>query len=631
LLSVTACGGDEPRAELPVVRVVLDGLAPGAFEPATEGVQIQSITPSNQPEGADMPALVLPPPGEARLVVPLEAVPCRLVTQVGVDQLVFAELSEAMPIVRVDFEVRAAERVLAREELELRHGGRSANAWRDLGGPAGIELLEPTTLTLRTVATGPDGGPFTGSKPLLAGFGGLRLERRFGLPRRTSSREEPNVVLIVMDTLRADRLATYGYARPTSPHLDSLARRGTRFDACYSTASWTWPATASLLTGLTPMEHRVVNEGASYLAEAATTLAEALQLAGCTTAAWSANPIVSPARNFDQGFEAFHPAGRDFRKTQEFFEEVRTFLRDHQDARFFLYLHLADPHVPLRPLAAGLQAVAPEVPPDFAPKSDRLWPATSKGQAVRAGGAIVYEGIATSAERVWTSQLYDAAVWSGDHWLGELLAELEALELADETVVAFTSDHGEELFERGFIGHGQSLKNELVRVPLVVAGPGVPAGRIDAIPVSSRFLAPLLARLAGADFAEGERALAVIRENRRFEPLVSFMTTKGSWKGRNLVHVDGLTDGSWKLELARNGAPWGAPTGVEGDWALFDLSSDTGEERDLAHSRPEELARLRSALDELLERQRGSRIGYDVPAGGSTKLLLDHLGYGGEH
>src|SRR5688572_13999121 len=500
-LASGACDG-APREEMPIVRVVRDYLEPGSWQvvhsrPDAEPA-VKSISPSSEKaDGADMPALVVPPAGEVRIEVPPEAVPCRLMARAGVDQLAFRGLSEEHPVVRFAFEVRADERVLARAEIELVRGRHAENAWHDLGGPEGLELTEAGRLTLRTEARGPAGEILELPHPVQTGFGGLRLERRFTRERTTASAERPNVVLVVMDTLRADRLSTYGYARPTSPHLDQLARRGTRFESCYSTASWTWPATASLLTGLTPIEHRVVNEGASYLVEAAETLTEALQLAGCTTAAWSANPIVSPSRNFDQGFESFHASAERFRPTAELFEEVCAFLRAHERTRFFLYLHLADPHMPLQPLSEGLRTLAPGVTPAFLARCNGFWAATSKGQAVREGGRLALDEIATAEEREWTLQLYDASVWTGDHWLGELVSELEALDLSEETVVAFTSDHGEELFERGFLGHGQSVRNELVRVPLVLAGPGVPA-RVNLEPVSSRILAPLLAGLASA-------------------------------------------------------------------------------------------------------------------------------------
>jgi arylsulfatase A-like enzyme len=222
-------------------------------------------------------------------------------------------------------------------------------------------------------------------------------------------------------------------------------------------------------------------------------------------------------------------------------------------------------------------------------------------------------------------------VWSGDHWLGELLAELAALDLLDETIVAFTSDHGEELFERGFIGHGQSLHGELVHVPLVLAGPGVPEARRNTSVVSSRLVAPLLAGLSGVELAGTKEALAALERDQRSEEFVVFATAKGSWKGRNNVRIVGMTDGEWKLDLALTGAPWGSKEPPpEGDWELFDPRQDPGEARDLSTDHPEVVARLRARLEAHWKELEARRIGRDIPAGGTTQLMLDALGYGGE-
>lgn len=638
-LGIAGCGEREARGEMELVQVVHELTGEGSFETvrarADGAPSVRVLCPalSGEVDGGDMPALVVPPPGEVRLVLPPDSTPARLVARVGLDHSTFTRLSAAAPGLRVAFELRTGERVLAREELELVRGKRRDNTWRDLCGATGLALEGSETLTLRTEALRADGTRFEPPFPVLAGFGGLRLERRLARARTASSRARPNVVLVVMDTLRADRLSAYGYPRPTSPHLEELARRGTLFDTCYSNASWTWPATASMLTGLTPLEHGLGSKGSSFLPEKAETLAERLQHAGFTTAAWSGNPIVSPARNFDQGFERFRNPPEVFQKSAEFFGEVRAFLRAQAGTRFFLYLHLADPHAPLRPLEEGARLLAAEVPPDFSARCDTLWAATSQGQGVLPGGELALDPIARPEERAWTSQLYDASVWSGDHWLGELLAELAALGLEDETIVAFTSDHGEELFERGYLGHGQSLRSELVHVPLVLAGPGVARGVRNSGLISARKVAPLLARLAGVEFEGGEEVMTALAGGGRFQDFVLFTTTKGAWKGRHNVRLAGLTDGTWKLAVAENGAPWGqAEPPPEGDWELFDLHGDPSEQQDLSASRPELVTRLRAVLEERSSNLRARRIGVAIPAGDATLRMLDALGYGGgEH
>jgi arylsulfatase A-like enzyme len=642
----SGCGepASEPARTMQVERVVRDFLAePGTWETVRahpEGApMVEVLCPSyfRKTDGVDMPALVVPPSGEVRLMFPDDArgasdpAPLRLVARAGVDQLAFKRLGDKTPKAHFAFEVRAGERVLVRTVIELEKSRNKENAWVDLGGPDGIDVAGLSEVSLRTEALRTDGSPIELGFPVLAGFGDLRLVRRGPRARTRSSPAQPNVVLVVMDTLRADRLSTYGFERPTSPHLTALAGRGILFENCYSPASWTWPATASILTGLTTMEHGLVGERSSYLFEQSDTFAERLQLAGFTTAAWSGNPIVGPRRNFDQGFERFDAAeAGDFRETAVFFEDVRAFLRREQGTRFFLYLHLVDPHVPHEPLEEGARLLARDVPPEFRAKcSDVLWRATENGEGVRPGGEVALDGIASAEEREWTAELYDASVWSGDHWLGELLAELAALGLDDETLVAFTSDHGEELFERGFFGHGQSLKQELVRVPLVLAGPGVPAAKRNRCLVSTHMLAPLLARLAGVDFGDGEAALRVLAQPECEEDFLLFTTTRGWWKGRK-ARLVGLTDGKWKLNVALDGAPWGATDPApDGDLELYDLERDPLEREDLSASRPEVAARLRALLLERLTALEARRIGTDVPAGEATLQMLEQLGYTG--
>ena len=626
----------DPGKTMEVERVVRDFLAePGTWETVRSHPQgtprVEVICPSysQKTDGIDMPALVVPPSGEVRLVLGDDAAaagadPVRLVTRVGVDQLTFGKLPEKVVAASVAFEVRSGERVLARHVIELVRERKKENAWVDLGGRAGIELAGAREVSLRTEALLPDGSTLDLPFGMRAGFGALRLVRRVPRTRARSSPAQPNVVLVVMDTLRVDHLSSYGYGRPTSPHLSELAERGILFEACYSTASWTWPATASILTGLTTMEHGLVGERSSFLFEESETLAESLQLAGFTTAAWSGNPIVGPRRNFDQGFESFDAAeAGDFRKTGEFFEDVRAFLRREKGTRFFLYLHLVEPHTPHLPLAEGERLLARDVSPEFRAKCDGFWRATGRGPRPRGEKEAVAD-FAPEDVLAWAAQLYDASVWSGDHWLGELLAELAALGLDDETVVAFTGDHGEELFERGFLGHGHSLKQELVRVPLVLAGPGVPAATQNRGLTSVRMLAPLLARLAGVAFGDGEEALRTLTDLERGDDYVLFTTTRGSWKTRENVRIAGLTDGSWKLNLVLDGAPSG------GELELYDIARDPGEREDLSASRPAEVARLRALLLERLGALEARRIGTDVPAGEATLQMLEHLGYGGD-
>jgi hypothetical protein len=199
----------------------------------------------------------------------------------------------------------------------------------------------------------PDGGRLEltveapGSRVIESAFAGLELELERRAPRTRSSPDRPNLVLVVIDTLRADRLSSQGYSRPTSPALDALAEDGVRWSDAWSVAPWTWPSTASILTGAQPPEHGVLNEFSCYLPETREVLAERLRAEGFATAAVSTNPLISPGQNFDQGFDTYEllPWARSTEALPRAIERLESF----GDERFLLYLHLTDPHLPFEP------------------------------------------------------------------------------------------------------------------------------------------------------------------------------------------------------------------------------------------------------------------------------------------
>ena len=433
--------------------------------------------------------------------------------------------------VDVDGETVFDERIVVEPHERLRAEGRlDACAWRHVGGEAGLPLRPGQTVTLRTSLPGT---PLTvdDAGELRVGFGGLFLERWEPTPRTRSSRTAPSIVLIVMDTLRADRMSCHGYERDTTPHLDRLAARGTRFENAYATSSWTWPSTASILTGLLPFEHGVIANDSSTLFLGCETLPEVLQRRGYTTGAISCNPLIAPERYFDQGFETFDSA-REMRMTDEVIDQALAWIDRNAGTRFFLYLHLVDPHTPHRPLPEHLErmgAVLPrrlgEVPAEQAGLLLDYW----AGQLLRAEADATGEALVPPDHEAFFRAQYDASVATGDHYCGLLLDALEHHGLTDETVVAFTADHGEELLDHGLLAHGHSLHRELVRVPLFLAGPGIPAGVVVERTVSNRHLAPTLATIGGGSLGQQGRFLLA---NESWDDSVFYATEKGAWSGR---------------------------------------------------------------------------------------------------
>jgi len=585
---------------------------------------IEVLTPSTQygQDGAGLMSLVMPPPGELRFSVGDFEGRRILRLRAGADISAArflrgkAELGAFTFEVLVNGEPAAQTRRVVRREYPA---GRPGTEWTDLGGAAGVRVAPGDVITLRTNVLGDDGQPFPAPYGPRIGFGGLRLEEVVRRPRAPATPQTPNLVLVVVDTLRRDRLSTYGYERPTSPSLDGLAARGTVFDAAYSTAPWTWPSTASLLTGLQPREHGIRSSRSCFLAEELTTLAEVCQDAGLATVGWSGNPLISPRLNFDQGFGRLTAPRNGFEDTGTFFEQVEAWVGQQGDGRFFLYLHLVEPHHPYRPLPLGAKL--------FAASWDDTDGRLSNGVHLRVRDnnllderALPLDELLTQEERDGVSDLYDACVWSADHWLGRLLGTLERLGLEDRTVVAFTSDHGEELLERGYLGHGRTLHDELVHVPLVLAGPGVPAGRRLAEPVSNRRLAAYLAGRAGSaalgppDLLAADGAAPVL-----------FSTEVGAWDYERNASILGMRAGSSVVHYAE--LPDDPETFDPARLRVFDLGEDPGEQVDLTPADAEAAQRLWADLRgrfEALGLVRGERRDDSAE---ETLRLLERIGY----
>ena len=287
----------------------------------------------------------------------------------------------------------------------------------------------------------------------------------------------PNIILVVIDTLRADHLSAYGYPRPTSPKLDALASSGVRFDRAYSVSSWTAPAVGSMLTGLNPSRHGLV-DSQSRLSDGIRTLAEELGDLGYETAAFSANFVhVSPRTALDRGFSRFDVLSRategeeftfairgaHFRgyDAREVTEAVQSWIHAGPRAPFFLYVHYLDPH-------AGYQPPA-ELATFFAPQ-----PYTGKqGAAAEDIGKLVREHSHLPAEDLQhLIALYDAEIRFTDQQIGVLLDSIDGTGLRDNSVVVVTADHGEEFADHGGFFHGFTLYDEMLHVPLIVAARG---------------------------------------------------------------------------------------------------------------------------------------------------------------
>jgi arylsulfatase A-like enzyme len=285
---------------------------------------------------------------------------------------------------------------------------------------------------------------------------GKRQEPPLPLPRATRG-----YVLISIDTLRADHLGCYGYARPTSPFLDSLARRGTLFEEAYSQFPSTLVSHMSMLTGLYPREHAVLATDA-VLAPEVETVAEVFQRDGFHTGAFTEGGYVSGRYGFRRGFDQFESHDRNrhrqvaltFRRGVEFLEELKP------GERFFLFLHTYAVHTPY------------DAPEEYVKP---FWPGGPPAGAVNPSGAgltrVNAMGEPLPAPVVdWLRALYDGGIRQTDDEVGKFFADLERLGLSRDVTVIVTADHGEEFLEHGLFNHTQ-LYRETLHVPLLVIHP----------------------------------------------------------------------------------------------------------------------------------------------------------------
>lgn len=434
-----------------------------------------------------------------------------------------------------------------------------------------------------------------------------------------------NAVLILVDTLRQDRLSCYGYERETSPVIDDLARRGVRVDG-RSPTSWTKPATASLLTGLHPLRHQAIGRE-DALPDTVETLAEALRAAGLHTLAVSGNGWVSRKFGFARGFESFELVQRKPGPGPSTASEInKVVLREIDRIRspYFLYVHYVDPHAPYdppidwqgRPLAPDLAA--------YAPLSDeRLEMGTFKKR----------DPSLMAAAR----ELYDGEIRFVDREIGNLLAALETRGLMRSTLVIVTADHGEEWEDHGRIGHSKTVYREVVDVPLIFQGAGLPAGA-ERGTMSLMEVAPAICTMLGVTHCPGEKPGG---DGAR---VVTFLTAGAPATGPQLLYhldLDGRSALGWEdagQEVVLSTSPY------RKEW--FDLEADPEQQRNLLGHRTDlggvtfsdaagrlartynllrsgAAARVGAQVDRETARLIGA-LGYLSPNGGAERRLLPH-------
>lgn len=394
----------------------------------------------------------------------------------------------------------------------------------------------------------------------------------------------PNVLLVTLDTTRADRIGAYGYTLAETPALDRLAREGVRFDDATSQSPLTAPAHAALLTGQYPGRLGIRNNASSPIPDSAVTLAESLRGAGYRTGAFIGAFVVDRAYGFAQGFDVFDAAFAGFRHeikgqvqrpAKEVVDPALEFIAAvPANAPFFAWVHLYDPHTPYDP------------PLPYNVKFAR--------------------------------RPYDGEIAYTDAQLGRIVSALRASGALDRTIVAVVGDHGEALGDHGEEDHGIFLYEAVTRVPWIVRLPnGERAGSVVTEQVRSVDLTPTLLDLAGAGStarSDGESVAAVIRGTARRDPPPSYTESWFPQLHFGWSRLRALRVGEWKYIAAPKPE-------------LYDLRSDRAERRNVIAERSNVAARMAGEL-EAVERSFGGAATAATPQpDAETIARLRSLGY----
>ena len=481
----------------------------------------------------------------------------------------------------------------------------------------------------------------------------------FAVPAHVSCSKpaaRPNVVLIVIDTLRADHLGCYGFTRPISPEIDEFAKGGTLFTECVAQAPWTLPSMTSMLTGRYLMRHREWPEP-KYVP-----LAECFQKSGYATIGVSANVLLAKDHHFDRGYDHYDaswgPKDNDGKPLDmlydAIFPPVEAALKGNDGGRekpLFLFVQPFDPHFSYK---AHPQYDA-QLPLDqAAPVTPEGWQAQELARFGEKGPPDDPDWTERIAALRHNRGLYEQEVRFTDEWIGKILARLKELHVLDDAIVAIVSDHGEGLWEhvnkgslemlkkqftdpsKGgpdgyfFQGHANHVYEEAIRTPFILAGRGVPKGlRIDE-PVENVDVYATLCALSGVERPkltdghaqlEGHDLSAFFQRGERFEQ------TKREYTFSYAYLTATVRERSTGLKLI-------VPTCSYTDLALhgvrselFDLKADPDERVNLWAERPEDVQRLLAVLQkQIVDHFAPTTWGLKKP---EENMILTTLGYFG--
>ena len=386
----------------------------------------------------------------------------------------------------------------------------------------------------------------------------------------------PNLLLISIDTLRADKLEPYGYRRPTSPAIAALAQDGLVVETAVSTSPWTLPAHTSLLTGLYPSRHGV-RSMLHGLPDEVVPLAETLAGSGYATAAVVNSRYLANRYGGHRGFDSFEhvPETAARMAPTQVNEKALAWLEQTKERPFFLFVHYYDVHSDYRSL------------PRYESEFVRRYSGGVNGRT----GQLLRHGLGKFAfdasGKLNLVERYVAGIRQMDDGIAELLGKLEVLELAENTLVILTSDHGEEFLEHGGVLHGTTLYDEVARVPLILRGPGVPVGQRLRGAASLVDIVPTACSLLGVATPNVTDGIDLSRHFASVLPEDRAIFSEADRKNEQNDALRAIRRGRWKLILDR----------FSGEFELYDLVEDPAEQADLSARHTDIVQQLRGELE----------------------------------
>lgn len=424
----------------------------------------------------------------------------------------------------------------------------------------------------------------------------LFLALTFGCTFSVQAKDRELMVLVLIDALRPDHMGSYGYPEPTTPELDKLAVQSTRYTRAYANAPWTRPSTASFLTGLNASRHQT-QTNKEKLPEDVTTLAQRLKKAGWTTAGFVANGNGGSLAKLQKGFDVFRDPTNAYTKKKRgktynglptghfLVNRALKWLDKSKADKIFMFLFLVDPHDPY----GAPQRLEKQFLKGYTGKITRtpLWE---------------YKNNYPPERRKAIVAVYDAGIRYGDEAMGSLFNGLKERKLYDQATLMISADHGEGMGEHGFYMHAHQFWDEVVKVPLLVKGPGFKQGHVDHRLTQSIDVTKTLAQLGAADTSGmpgygllEEPAPHIISEYNEFG--IHRQAIVGP---RYKVIWQRPADEAWYMRAAKKKEYFPSVSFGKEVVRVFDLKADPGETKDLASQMPPEAAELLKTLREFV-------------------------------